>query len=175
MTKGRVAILFVAAMVFLTVGFVIGQMVQAAGVIPGSADDPLVAKSYVEEAVTKQVANLQAKIDQLQSKVTALEEQLASLGGGDTTSALGGDSSGDSGGSESSDDSQVQPADSGQTAVVTGDLANVRSGAGTTYDIMTTLHKGDTVSYLGEENSWYRVVLSDGREGWVANWLVQVK
>lgn len=175
MTKGRAAILVVAAMVFLTVGFVIGQMVQAAGVVPGSADDPLVAKSYVEEAVKKQVSNLQEKIDQLQSKVTALEEQLASLsGGGGTPAADDQGSSGDTDSSDNSGDSQAQTAD-GQAVVVVADTANIRSGPGTNYDKVITLVKGDSASFLGDENGWYRLRLSDGREGWVANWLVQVK
>ena len=34
MTKGRVVLLVVAAMVFLSVGFVIGQIVQAAELYP---------------------------------------------------------------------------------------------------------------------------------------------
>jgi len=48
-----------------------------------------------------------------------------------------------------------------------GDSVNVRSGAGTNYDIITRLYYGDTVSILSSSNGWYNVKLSDGTTGWV--------
>ncbi|MDD4753030.1 MAG: SH3 domain-containing protein [Desulfitobacteriaceae bacterium] len=173
MTKGRGALLVVAAMVFLTVGFVIGQIVQAAGTIPGSADDPLVAKSYVEEAVGKQVVGLQTTIDELQAKVDLLQEKVDSLSGKSSSSSS--TQKPPSGSTNKPDSSTTKPPRQGNMITVTGSSANIRTGPGTGYDKITTLSEGDTALFLLEENSWCKIQLADGQEGWVANWLVEVK
>ena len=48
-----------------------------------------------------------------------------------------------------------------QSGVVTGDVVNVRSGAGTGYERLTQFAKGTTVAILGEENGWYQVSWGD--------------
>ena len=58
-----------------------------------------------------------------------------------------------------------------QTVTVHEEIVNVRQGPGLTYEVVRTLHKGDTLTVLGSEGDWLKV--QDGRvEGWVANWLV---
>ncbi|MGI6685696.1 MAG: SH3 domain-containing protein [Bacillota bacterium] len=187
MTKGRVVLLVIAAMVFLSVGFVIGQIVQAAGTIPGTAGDPLVAQSYVEKVVKKTVADMESKLDEMESKVADLEKQISDFSkdtgktstrqgsssdtGSNTSSNTGKNSDNNSGGEDKKPASSAQ----GKTATVSGSSANVRSGPGTTYEKITTLVQGDKVTVILEENSWYKVTLSDGQEGWIANWLVEVK
>ena len=174
MGKGRAAILITSAVVFLTAGFVLGQMVQAVGTIPGSADDPLVAKSYVEEAVGKQVASLQTSIAELQAKVTTLEAQLAGKNSTTEEPTQPVEDTPDATVTPPADTTPTVTAD-GQKVTVTAASANVRSGPGTTYDKVITILKGDEGTLLGEENGWYRVKFGDGQEGWVANWLVQVE
>lgn len=172
MTKGRLALLVVAAIVFLSVGFVIGQIVQASGTLPGTVGDPLVAQSYVEKVVGETVANLESKLDELESKVTALQEEI------DDLSSSSGKGSSSSSGSNSSSGATNKPVNStvqGKTVAVSGSSANVRTGPGTTYEKVTTLLEGDTAKVILEENSWYKVTLGDGQEGWIANWLVKVK
>ncbi|ATW25940.1 SH3 domain-containing protein [Candidatus Formimonas warabiya] len=166
MTKGRAALLVVAAIVFLTVGFVIGQMVQAAGAIPGTAGDPLVAQSYVEKIVGETVASLQTKLDEMQAKVDDLQEEV---------DALSGDTGTNKGSGKTTLPQSSNPPAQGKTVVVSGDSANIRTGPGTTYAKVTTLVKGDTATMVSEENGWYKITLQDGKEGWVANWLVEVK
>lgn len=174
MTKGRGVLLVVAAMVFLTVGFVVGQMVQAAGTIPGSSSDPLVAQSYVEEIVGKKVAGLQTKIDELQANVDSLKDKVDSLeAGGNNTSQAQEPSKQTTSTTEPSVSNNSSS--DGKTVSITGKLANIRSGPGTTYDKVTTLYAGDSVAYLDKENGWIKVLLGDGQEGWVAEWLAAVK
>lgn len=181
MTKGRVALLVVAAMVFLSVGFVIGQIVQAAGTVPGSAGDPLVAQSYVEKVVGETVADLESKLDEMDSKVTALQERIDELSKDTRKVSSGSSSSGNSGSNSGSSSGAAKPDNNskssaqGKTVAVSGTSANVRSGPGTTYDKVASLVSGDTATVILEENSWYKVTLSDGQEGWIANWLVEVK
>jgi uncharacterized protein YgiM (DUF1202 family) len=58
------------------------------------------------------------------------------------------------------------------TVIVTGDRANVRSGAGTTNDVVFQLAKGDTAKLVTAADSWVQIELTDGRQGWIADFLV---
>jgi N-acetylmuramoyl-L-alanine amidase len=53
---------------------------------------------------------------------------------------------------------------------------NIRETGGTNAKVVTTARKGNKLLVLGETQSgkekWYKVRLEDGREGWVASWLV---
>ncbi len=53
---------------------------------------------------------------------------------------------------------------------------NIRETGGTNAKVVTTARKGNKLLVLGESQSgnekWYKVRLEDGREGWVASWLV---
>lgn len=58
-----------------------------------------------------------------------------------------------------------------ESITVQGEIVNMRSGPGLTYEIVKTLSQGDTLSVLATEGDWLQV--KDGRtEGWIANWLV---
>ena len=59
-------------------------------------------------------------------------------------------------------------ASAAQTATVTTDVLNVRSGAGTNYSIMSKVYKGDALEVVGSSNGWYNVKLSNGKIGWVS-------
>jgi hypothetical protein len=52
-------------------------------------------------------------------------------------------------------------------------VANLREGAGVRYRILSTARKGEQLTVLGEagpdQNKWYKVMLADGREAWVAS------
>ena len=57
---------------------------------------------------------------------------------------------------------------------VTTDTLNVRSGAGTSYSIISKVHKGDTVNIVGSSNGWYKIELSSGKTGWVSSDYVSI-
>ncbi len=44
----------------------------------------------------------------------------------------------------------------------------VRSGSGTSYSEITRVSPGDVYPFLGTQGGWYRILLDDGREGWVS-------
>lgn len=179
MNKGRVVLLVVAAFVFLSVGFVIGQMVQAAGTVPGTSGDPLVAQSYVEKIVGKTVVELEKKLSEMEAKVLVIQEKIdkISSNAGKQTPSSGSSNNTGTSSSGSSSDATKKPDNSiqGKTVTVSDASANVRSGPGTTYGKVASLKQGDTAKVILEENSWYKIALVDGKEGWIANWLVKVK
>ena len=57
---------------------------------------------------------------------------------------------------------------------VTTDTLNVRSGAGTSYSIISKVYKGDTVNIVGSSNGWYKIELSSGKTGWVSSDYVSI-
>jgi hypothetical protein len=52
---------------------------------------------------------------------------------------------------------------------------NIRSGPGTSFDIVTTASPGDVFQVIDEndDGSWIHFMLPDGREGWIAAFLVE--
>ncbi|MDW7674357.1 MAG: hypothetical protein SCK28_07480 [Bacillota bacterium] len=74
MQKSGKIILIVAVITALSFGFIIGQQVQASSQAPpGSQNDPLVAKSYVEEQLEAKVTELEAEIERLTTKANQLQ------------------------------------------------------------------------------------------------------
>ncbi|MEA2062518.1 MAG: SH3 domain-containing protein [Gemmatimonadota bacterium] len=66
---------------------------------------------------------------------------------------------------------QIQlPAD----MVVTNRFCNIRKGPGTGYDKLTTLYKDDRIRAERKYRNWLRVLIPDGRIGWVREDLVKV-
>ena len=55
-----------------------------------------------------------------------------------------------------------------KTGKVTANLLNVRSGAGTSYSVISTLSKGTTVTILGTSGTWYQIKLANGKTGYVS-------
>jgi uncharacterized protein YgiM (DUF1202 family) len=54
------------------------------------------------------------------------------------------------------------------TGTITASSLNIRSGAGTGYQVITTAYKGQTVTLLESQSGWYKVRLSNGTIGWAS-------
>jgi uncharacterized protein YraI len=52
---------------------------------------------------------------------------------------------------------------------------NVRTGPGTSFNVVTTVESGEVFQVIGEneEGAWINFLLPDGREGWIAAFLVE--
>ena len=154
MSKGGVIILIIAALVFTGLGFVIGQVVQAAGNNPGSESDPVVVQSYVDKLVGEKVSALQTQIDELEALIEADGTVSGSEDDNNTT------------GETNSEATKVK---------VASDSVNVRASASTSAEIVGTVASGTVLTYLGSthasDGTWYNVQLSNGVEGYVAGWL----
>lgn len=57
---------------------------------------------------------------------------------------------------------------------ITNSYANMRKDASSDSDLVTKLDKGETATYLGEDNGWYYVLLDDGKTAYVRNDLASV-
>lgn len=61
----------------------------------------------------------------------------------------------------------VTPTNS-KTKTITANVLNVRSGAGTKYNIVTKLKKGDKVTVIESKNGWSKIKTSSNKIGWVS-------
>ncbi len=60
-------------------------------------------------------------------------------------------------------------------ANVTSSMVNLRSQPTTDSDLISTLTQGASLTLLEQQGDWYKVKTSDGSEGWVAGWLINVE
>ena len=56
---------------------------------------------------------------------------------------------------------------------VTWTFANIRSGAGDNYPVVTTVKQGDKLTVIGESGEWFNVRVDNGQQGWVSNKVVK--
>jgi N-acetylmuramoyl-L-alanine amidase len=61
-----------------------------------------------------------------------------------------------------------------QDALITADIVNVRSGAGTGFQIVSKVKKGEKHAIIGQEKNWLQLDLGNGIKGWIAEWLAEV-
>lgn len=52
-------------------------------------------------------------------------------------------------------------------AVISIPRVGVRSGPGASYEQIGTARSGDRVPVVGRRQQWYRIILADGRDGWI--------
>ena len=167
MTRGGIVVLVVAAVVFLSLGFVVGQVVQAMVNTPGSSNDPIVSQSYVEKLVGERVAALQTQIEGLQAEISRLNDE---LNGKNSLATVAGVNPPE--GQEYPDNNTSSASSQKQQVQVTAGSVNVRRGPSTTTETIDSVKKGDKLPWIEKQNGWYKVKLSDGTEGWILGDLV---
>lgn len=150
--RGKVALFIIAAIIFLVVGFVFGQIVKALTTLPGDKDDPVATQSYVETQLGERLATLTTRLEEVEAELAALK------GSGNVSTPNNGGNSGTSNNGNSS----ITPNNQGGTSTartvkITGSSVNVRRGPGTNYDIIGSMSNGATATYLGTEGSWYKI------------------
>ena len=147
MSKNGVVILVIAALVFGALGFVVGQVVVAAGNYPGSLSDPAATEGYVDTALNQYVSDLQNQIDELKIMI------------GNQPGNNGGTQTGEDGGENTT-----------QHVKVTGDGINVRNAAATG-GVITQVNSGLELEYIesvtANNATWYKIRLSNGTEGYI--------
>ena len=57
---------------------------------------------------------------------------------------------------------------SGQSGIVIASSLNIRSGAGTSYNVLFTVKKNEKVDILQSSKGWYKIKSNSGKEGWAS-------
>ena len=153
---------------------------------PGSDQDPIVSKSYVDAAIAQLTAKIQLltdqnnslknQNDQLSTRLTAQEQTIIALQndlnkvmtGTTTTPPKSGTGTGTSGntGSTGTKPPATTPTSLGK-AVVNTAVLNLRSQANTTSSIVAKLVKNETVTLVSKSGDWYKITTSKGKTGYV--------
>lgn len=152
---------------------------------PGTEYDPLVAESYLQEAVTQAAGELQAEIVALQEEIEALrkkvddlERKAASSAAATSASRAQSSSSGSQARSSSGgEESAVAgvPKQPGKTGVVKAAAgANLRTGPSTEYETITAVAHQTRVELIASMDGWYEVKLADGTKGWIFGELIEL-
>jgi uncharacterized protein HemX len=175
----------VAVLVMLVIS--IGLNIALAGnqqADPGSDQDPIVSKSYVDavfsqlsskvqllleqyDAMKGLLSQVSAKLAEQEKTIKALSDELNTLKSG---MPAGTSSQGTSTGGGASTD---QPAQT--KAVVNVAVLNVRSGPGTSHAIVTKVVKNETVTIISKSGDWYKITTSRGQNGYVMGKYVTLK
>ncbi|KAA0549286.1 SH3 domain-containing protein [Bacillus sp. BGMRC 2118] len=66
-----------------------------------------------------------------------------------------------------------QPTDSNESIVtILYDTTNIRKGPSTSDSIVARANQGDTFTIIEKVKDWYKIALGNGKEGYVAGWIV---
>lgn len=173
-------LIIVGAILSIVIGYTVGKVADASAPEPGSSDDPLVAKSYVDKALQdritdleKAVAELTVTAQALQSTVNELQAKINPSSGSSSTRQGSGSSSSSSGSTAPQPDASYI----GKVAYVreANNYVNLRRGPSTSEEVIKQVQKGEPMGITEVRNSWFKVRLSDDTTGWVASWVVEVK
>lgn len=162
MTWKRRAIIFsLAGLLALFSAFSLGRMVAAdtnTGPAPGSAEDPLVSRSYVDLKTSEAVKTLEGRIKALEERVAELERK---LGSNPVTPP----------------DTGTPPSSSEQKVYTRAgkNWANIRTEPSTSAALLTRCYPGTAMTLLATQGDWYKVKMPDGKVGWVHNSVAEIR
>lgn len=171
------------------------------GAEPGSDQDPIISKSYVDAAVSQLTAGMQKLQEQfdalknentqlttklaaqeqanmaLQNELKALKANIASgaTNAGSTGNVGNAGTTGITGTTGSAVNSGTKPTSSIGKATVNTAVLNVRKQANTTSAIVAKVAMGETLTLVAKTGDWYKVTTSKGIAGYVMAKLITVK
>jgi len=76
---------------------------------------------------------------------------------------------------ETPDKDDVPSKIDGDSVIFITDSVNIRTGPSVDYEVIGQGYTGLELAALGQQNDWIKVRTTDGKTGWVANWLVAFK
>lgn len=171
--KGRVKVISIVVVILLAISMsmnIVNALNQNAE--PGSAEDPIVSKSYVDAAINKlstEIKSLREQVDALKAQNTKLQEDLKAVASGGAGTGTGG--SGNAGNTGSTAD---KPASLGK-GVIKVAVVNLRSKPTTNSTILGKMLLNDTVTLVSKTGNWYQVTTAKGTNGYIREDLLTVK
>lgn len=191
--KRRYKIVTVAVLIILAISLslnIVSAVTQNAE--PGSDQDPIVSKSYVDAAINQLSSKIQSLLDevgtlktqntQMATKLTSQEQTIKALqaelkavkegspGSGSTGSGTSG--SGSSTGAPGG--TTTAPTTLG-TGIIKSAVVNLRAQPNTTSTIVGKLLLNNTVTLVSKTGSWYQVKTAGGKTGYIREDLLTVK
>lgn len=162
---------------------------------PGSDQDPIVSKSYVDAAINQVSSKIQSLLEeigtlktqntQMTAKLTSQEQTIKALQaelkaakegttGTGSTGATGSGTPQSGGSSGASGGTATAPATLG-TGIIKSAVVNLRAQPNTTSAIVGKLLQNNTVTLVSKTGNWYQVKTASGRTGYIREDLLTVK
>ncbi len=167
--KGRFKAISIVVLILLLISMsmnIVSAVNQNAE--PGSAEDPIVSKSYVDAAINKlssEVKSLREQVDALKAQNTKLQEELKAVKSG--AAGSGTASSGNTG------STAVTPTSLGK-GVINSAVVNLRAKPTTNSNILGKMLRNDTVTLVSKTGNWYQVTTARGTNGYIREDLLNV-
>ncbi len=164
--KGRFKAISIVVLILLVISMsmnIVSAVNQNAE--PGSADDPIVSKSYVDAAINKlfsEVKSLREQVDALKTQNTKLQEEVKAVRSGTTGS-----------GSGSTGSTADKPTPLGK-GVINSAVVNLRAKPTTNSNILGKMLRNDTVTLVSKTGNWYQVTTARGTNGYIREDLLNV-
>ncbi len=166
-------ILLLVVSLSLNIVFAVSQNAE-----PGSEQDPIVSKSYVDAAVAQLTAKIQLLLEQndalktqnaqLTSRIAASEQAVKTLQESvksGTPAATG--NTGNTGNTGSTGNAGGNAAASIGKGTINTAVLNVRAQANTTSAIVGKAVSGETVTIVSKSGDWYKITRTNGKSGFV--------
>lgn len=182
--KRRYKVATVAVLLILAISLsfnIVAAVTQNAE--PGSEQDPIVSKSYVDAAInqlsvkiqslTDQIGALKTQNTQLSTKVTNQEKTITALQEGVASSVTEPQKPGTPN-PEGSGGAVAAPTTLG-TGVIKAAVVNLRAKPNTTSTIVGKLLLKNTVALISKTGNWYQVKTVSGKTGYIREDLLTVK
>jgi len=191
--KGAIValILLLCFSVGLNISFAVNKNAE-----PGSEEDPIVSKSYVDavfaqlsskiqslveqnESLKKQNETLTSRLTEQEKEIKTLKDELAKVKSG--SAATGNSGNAGTGSNNSNNSGTKTPAATTGTSATTGkgivnvDVLNVRQQTNTTSKILVQVVKNETLTIVSKHGDWYKITTSKGVTGYVMAKFVTVK
>jgi len=171
-------ILLLAISLSLNIVFAVGQ-----GAEPGSDQDPIVSKSYVDVAIAQLSAKVQSLLEQndslknqnvqLTTRVTTQEQLVKALQ--DELKVVKTSVAAVTGNTGSTGDTTTTPPASIGKGTVNVDALRVRAQPNTTSAIVTKVMLNETVTLVSKIGDWYKITTSKGTSGYIMGKFVTIK
>lgn len=181
--KFRAFIALSIVMLVVSIGFNISQAIANSTAEPGSDQDPLISRSYVDQAVgqlTQKLQELQGQLEQMKKDNEALVQTLNTQDA--AIKALQEDLKAvknQAAGTPASSTSTATPSNDGAAATlkgtVTASALNVRAQASTSSAIVAKAYKGEVVTVVTKGAVWSSIKTAKGVAGFVQTQYLSIK
>lgn len=145
---------------------------------PGSAQDPIVSKSYVDAEIAKLLAKIESLVNQntqLTTRLATSEKTIKTLQ--QELKAIKPDANVGTGGTTDTGSTPTKPATPATIGkgVVNVAVLNLRSQPTTNSSILGKLLKNETLTLVSKTGDWYKVTTSRGTTGYIMGTYVTVQ
>ncbi len=177
--KRRYKILTVTVLIILAISLslnIVSAVTNSAE--PGSDQDPIVSKSYVDAVInelTSKINQMTAKLTSQEQTIKALQAELKEVKGGISGAGSTGSGNSQSDGSSGTSAGTATPPATLGTGVIKTAVVNLRAQPNTTSTIVGKLLVNNTVTLVSKTGNWYQVKTAGGKTGYIREDLLTVK